>query len=94
MGSHSLDAASKGPVMTQQFPTARKTNRILEALLSGEHLTVALALQRHGVFALSQECGRLRRLGWQIESRTVETPGAHVSEYWLTCEAIPFCGYC
>jgi len=81
--------------MTQKFPTARKTNRILEALLLGEHLTVALALQQYQVYALSQECGRLRKLGWQIESETVETsPGTHVSEYWLICEPIPECGWC
>jgi hypothetical protein len=80
--------------MTQKFPTARKTNRILEALLEGHHLTVALALQQYGVYALSQEVGRLKRLGWQVESRTVETPGAYVSEYWLTLEPLPFCGWC
>ncbi len=80
--------------MTQSWPTARKTNRILEALLSGEHLTVALALQAYQVYALSQEIGRLRRLGWEVESKTVETPGAHVSEYWLICEPVPFCGWC
>ena len=79
--------------MTQRFPTARKTNRILDALLMGERLTVALALQRYQVFALSQEVGRIKKLGWAVESKTVETPGAHVSEYWLSLEPVPFAGW-
>ena len=80
--------------MTQSWPTARKTNRILEAMLEGRHLTVALALQQYQVYALSQEVGRLKKLGWCVESKTIETPGAHVSEYYLTIDPIPECGWC
>ena len=81
--------------MSALFPHGKKANRILDALLLGEHLTVAVSLQKYQVYALSQECGRLRKLGWPIESKTVETPGAHVSEYWLgQISPIPFCGYC
>ena len=80
--------------MTQRFPTARKTNRILEALLGGEHLSVALALQKYGVYALSQEVGRLKRLGWEVNSKIVHSETAHYCEYWLILDPIPECGWC
>jgi hypothetical protein len=57
---------------------------ILMCFQAGERLTVAKALSELGVYALSQRCGDLRRMGWPIQSRTIETNGgAHVSEYWL-----------
>lgn len=58
--------------------------RLLIALQSGVRLTVAKALSEHQIYALSQRIGELKRLGWPIKSRTVETAGgAHVSEYFL-----------
>jgi hypothetical protein len=64
---------------------------LLRALKNGERLTVATALSRYGVYALSQRLGELRRNGWPIQSRSVEVKPAHgsrpatrVSEYWLT----------
>lgn len=52
-----------------QVPEAGTQNRtILEALKRGERLTVMEALTRYGVFALSQRCGELRRMGWPIQS--------------------------
>lgn len=57
---------------------------LLMALQNGERLTVAKALTEHGVYALSQRMGDLRRMGWPIQSVTITTPGgARVSEYFL-----------
>jgi hypothetical protein len=57
---------------------------LLTAMQAGSRLTVKVALERHGVYALSQRCGELRRMGWPILSRTIETAGgARVSEYWM-----------
>lgn len=57
---------------------------ILMYLEKGGRLTVAKALTELGVYALSQRCGELRKQGWPIQSRTIETNGgARVSEYFL-----------
>ena len=56
---------------------------LADALDKGERLTVAVALEKYGVYALSQRCGDLFRAGYPVESRTIETPtGKHVSEYF------------
>lgn len=56
---------------------------LLRAMKRGERLTVALALDKYGCYALSQRCGELRRLGWPVLSRTVDSNGKHFKEYWL-----------
>lgn len=57
---------------------------LLAALQNGERLTVAIALERYGVYALSQRCGELKRMGWPITSEMVTTPtGKRVAEYRL-----------
>lgn len=57
---------------------------LLLALQAGERLTVAKALTEYGCYALSQRMGELKKMGWPIRSRTIETQGgARVSEYWL-----------
>ena len=58
--------------------------QLAEALDRGERLTVADALAKYGVYALSQRMGELaRKWGYPVESRTVETAtGKHVSEYF------------
>lgn len=58
---------------------------LLLAFQRGERLTVAAALSKYGVYALSQRCGDLRRkYGWPILSKTVTVPsGAKISEYFL-----------
>lgn len=60
---------------------------LLMAMQAGERLTVKVALEHYGVYALSQRIGDLKhRYGWEsvIKSRTVETVGgARVSEYWI-----------
>jgi hypothetical protein len=53
---------------------------LLMALKNGVRLTVAKALTEHGVYALSQRMGDLRReYGWPIKSRFA---GKH-KVYWL-----------
>ena len=70
--------------MNPILPTARKTLRILRGLQYGSHITVATALEHYGVYALSQECGRLRALNWPVQDRRVEvSDGVWVKEYWL-----------
>ena len=55
---------------------------ILKYLQSGRTLTVAKAMSELSVYALSQRCGELRRMGWPIRSRMVEIhPGTRVAEY-------------
>jgi len=50
----------------------------------GVRLTVAKALTEYVVYALSQRCGELRRMGWPIMSRLVEVEsGARVALYWM-----------
>lgn len=57
---------------------------LLAALQRGERLTVAVALSQYGVYALSQRMGDLRKLGWHVLDRWVETSsGARVKEYRL-----------
>ena len=70
--------------MKPKLPTARKTLWILWALKGGFKLTVARALGEYHVFALSQEVGRLKRLGWPIESKMIKSSeGAHIKQYWM-----------
>lgn len=53
---------------------------LLMVLQRGARLTVGKALMEHGVYALSQRMGELRReYGWPIQSRFV----GKVKEYWL-----------
>lgn len=53
---------------------------LLMALQQGARLTVAKALNEHGVYALSQRMGDLRKeYGWPIKSRFA----GKFKEYWL-----------
>jgi hypothetical protein len=57
---------------------------LLMAMKVGARLTVKVALEKHGVYALSQRMGELRRkYGWPVRSRMVCVGRAHVAEYWL-----------
>jgi hypothetical protein len=57
---------------------------ILMYLEKGGRLTVGKALLELNIYALSQRIGELKKQGWPIQSRTVETNGgARVSEYFL-----------
>jgi hypothetical protein len=66
-------------------PRGSQCHELLLAMQAGERLTVGLAMAHHGVYALSQMCGELRReYGWPIKSRWVETSGgAKVKEYFI-----------
>lgn len=52
-------------------------------LQRGKRLTVGKALNEHGVYALSQRIGELKRMGWKIESRMIDVGRARVAEYWM-----------
>ena len=58
---------------------------LLGALRRGEKLTVSLAIERYGIYALSQRCGELRnKLYWPIKSPMIALPnGKRVAEYSL-----------
>lgn len=48
----------------------------------GESLTVAEALTRFGIYALSQRCGELNRSGYKVIGRMVKLPnGKSVKRY-------------
>jgi len=57
---------------------------LLLAFKRGEKLTVAEAMQRYNVYALSQRVGDLKRMGWPILSKPKTlASGKTVSEYWM-----------
>lgn len=71
-----------------QVPSAStQCGVLLRAFQRGERLTVAEALSRYGVYALSQRVGELKRAGWPIKSEPFKTPnGATVSRYFMDTE--------
>jgi len=67
---------------THRRPT--QAGRILAHLRAGNRLTALDALERFGCFRLAARIHELRREGWAIEERTVETRGGkRVAEYSL-----------
>jgi hypothetical protein len=65
-----------------QKPT--QAGRILAYLRAGNRITAIEALESFGCFRLAARIHELRRDGWQIEERTVETRGGkRVAEYSL-----------
>ncbi len=55
---------------------------LLNAFKAGEQLTVAEALTRYGIYALSQRCGELMREGYPVKSEMVKVPsGKRVARY-------------
>lgn len=81
-----LQAGTPARFPDARWPNAKAANQwaVIEALLRSERLTVAVALERYQVYALSQEVGRLKALGWPILSERTELPsGKNVSIYWL-----------
>ena len=55
---------------------------LADAFDRGEHLTVASALGKYGIYALSQRCGELAKW-YPVESVSVKLPsGKTVSEYF------------
>jgi hypothetical protein len=69
---------------SQQETHCRPTQagRILAYLRAGNRLTALDALESFGCFRLAARIHELRREGWAIEERTVETRGGkRVAEY-------------
>ena len=67
---------------THRKPT--QAGRILAHLRAGHRLTALEALERFQCFRLAARVHELRREGWAIEERMVETgSGKRVAEYWL-----------
>lgn len=61
-----------------------QADAILDALLRGETLTPLDALRRYGCFRLGARIWDLKKKGYAIEMRLVETSGgARVAEYFL-----------
>lgn len=63
-------------------------HELLKAMFDGQKLTVGSAMHVHGVYALSQRCGELRRkYKWPVKSKTVSFVTKKgikkVSQYWL-----------
>jgi len=58
---------------------------LLAAMRRGEKLTVATALEKYGVYALSQRMGELRRKhGIDVKSEIIEVgEGKRVAQYWI-----------
>ena len=55
---------------------------IAQAFDRGEKLTVLTALQRYGIYALSQRCGELYKQGYPLHTESVKTPtGKWIAEY-------------
>lgn len=74
-----LDLICQAPKAGTQHHT------LLMAFQRGESLTVGIALERYGVYALSQRVGELKKMGWPIDSEPVTTAGgARISRYWMS----------
>ena len=70
--------------MKPTWPTAPKTRQVGISLRAGYRLTVRMALLDLRVYALSQEVGRLRKLGWKIKDEMIKTSeGVHCKAYFL-----------
>jgi hypothetical protein len=71
------------PAETHKRPT--QAGRILAYLRAGHRITALDALELFGCFRLAARVHELRREGWQIIERTVETAsGKRIAEYSLT----------
>lgn len=55
-----------------------QAGKLLRAFQRGEFLTVAEALSKYGVYALSQRVGELKRAGWPIVAERFKTAGGAV----------------
>jgi hypothetical protein len=67
---------------TNRRPT--QAGRILEHLRAGNCITALEALDAFGCFRLAARIHELRRDGWGIQERTVETRGGKkVAEYFI-----------
>lgn len=76
------EADDFGQPETHRRPT--QAGRILAYLRAGNRITALDALERFGCFRLAARIHELRREGWNVQERTVETRGGkRVAEYSL-----------
>ncbi len=55
---------------------------LMEAFDRGEKLTVLTALQKYNIYALSQRCGEIYKLGYPLHTESVKTPtGKWIAQY-------------
>jgi len=67
--------------MTPTMPPAecKQLRALLNAMLSGERLTVLTALDKYGIYALSQRCGQLsKEYGWPVKKDWLHLPSKKV----------------
>ena len=57
----------------------KQLRALLAALMKGEKLTVLTALDKYGIYALSQRCGELSRTyGWPLKKEWLHLPSGKV----------------
>lgn len=86
MWCRSQDACPKTTAVAEPETHRRPTQagRILAYLCEGNRLTALDALERFGCFRLAARIHELRKEGWAIQERIVETgSGKRVAEYYL-----------
>ncbi|MHB8391899.1 MAG: helix-turn-helix domain-containing protein [Acidobacteriaceae bacterium] len=72
--------------MKPTYPRAGSQERmVLDTMLLGSRLTHLEALDRFGIWSLSQRCTRLRqKYHWPVRSRMIVTPSRkRVALYWI-----------
>lgn len=62
---------------------ASQTEQILKFFKDGRTLTQLEALTRFGCFRLGARCYDLKKMGYNIQKRTIKENGKHFAEYWL-----------
>lgn len=71
--------------MRPRWPGSKQTqlwNLLFAMKFCNARMTVLTAIKELGIYALSQRCGELARLGWPIKKRMIELKsGKHVMEY-------------
>ena len=68
------------------YPAAEQKQlwTLLTSLQHGERLTCLEAAERHGIWALSQRVGQLKKLNWPVQSEWHKTAtGAKIKRYFL-----------
>lgn len=61
-----------------------QSEKILEALKNGDHITAIDALNRFKCFRLASRVNELRKLGWNIQMTMVKShTGSKYGSYWL-----------
>ena len=81
-----ISGTPESPVASLRAPVKHTAGQVqlhilLWAFHGGKRYTVAEALQKLGIYALSQRCGELRRYGWPIRRQMVRRGRKWVAEY-------------